>query len=153
MRIRGSKLLFFAVFIFAAYTSSIVIAPVLAQTETISLNKGSVTLDAPYEITETLMYKDGGTIGIVVKDSKGISLPLCYDQRIKVPKESRFVYVGATHPDESSAKKVIRGSESARALFKVLTSAKIVSQSPRIRKDLVQAVIKQLVPLRKTFVY
>jgi len=123
-------------------------SPVLAQTETIALNQGSITLHAPYEIKETMMYKDGGTIGIVVKDSKGVLLPLCYDQRIKVPKEDRFVYVGATHPDQSSATKVARGSKTERALFRVLTSAEIISKSPRIRKDLVQTVVEQLTPRR-----
>ena len=91
-----------------------------------------------------MMYKDGGTIGIVVRDAKGISLPLCYDQRIKVPEGERFVYVGATHPSESSAAKVTPGSATEQALLRILTSAEIASPSPRIREDLVQAVIVKL---------
>jgi hypothetical protein len=45
----------------------VIIAPALAETETISLNKGSATLDAPYEIQETMLYKDGGTIGSIAR--------------------------------------------------------------------------------------
>jgi hypothetical protein len=45
----------------------VIIAPALAETETISLNKGSVILDAPYEIQETILYKDGGTIGSIAR--------------------------------------------------------------------------------------
>lgn len=144
MNVKGLRLVLLAAALMGLMQLPAVIAPALAETETIALNKGSVTLDAPYVIQETMLYKDGGTIGVVVKDAKGISLPLCYDQRINVPEEERFVYVGATHPSESSATKVIRGSTTAQALLRVLTSAKIVSPSPRIREDLVQAVIEKL---------
>ena len=144
MKEKGLRVVFLMVALICCIQLPALFAPALAETETIALNKGSVTLDAPYEIQETMMYKDGGTIGIVVRDAKGISLPLCYDQRIKVPEEERFVYVGATHPSESSATKVIRGSATAQALLRILTSAEIVSPSSRIREDLVQAVIEKL---------
>jgi hypothetical protein len=45
----------------------VIIAPAQTETETISLNKGSVILDAPYEIQETILYKDGGTIGSIAR--------------------------------------------------------------------------------------
>jgi hypothetical protein len=144
--------MFLAVALICFMQLPVVIAPALAETETIALNKGSVTLDAPYEIQATMMYKDGGTIGIVVRDARGISLPLCYDQRIKVPEEERFVYVGATYPNESSVAKVTPGSATEQALLRILTSAEIVSPSPRIREDLVQAVIENLRGTRKTFI-
>jgi hypothetical protein len=144
MKEKGSRIVFLVIALICFVQLPVVVAPALAETETIALNKGSVTLDAPYEIQETMLYKDGGTIGIVVRDAKGISLPLCYDQRIKVPEEERFVYVGATHPSESSAAKVIHGSATAQALLRILTSAEIVSPSPHIREDLVRAVIEKL---------
>ncbi|MEJ2066475.1 MAG: hypothetical protein P8Y09_00625 [Deltaproteobacteria bacterium] len=144
MKGKELRLVFLAVALICFMQIPVSITSALAETETIALNKGSVTLDAPYEIKETMMYKDGGTIGIVIKDAKGISLPLCYDQRIKIPEGERFVYVGATHPSESSAAKVTPGSATEQALLRILTSAKIVSPSPRIREDLVQAVISKL---------
>jgi len=119
------------------------IPPAQAQPEIISLNNGIVAFDAPYVIEETMMYKDGGTIAIVIRDAKGISLPVCYDRRIKVPEADRFVYAGATYPDKSSATRVKRGSPTAQALLKILTSATI-PPSPNIRKDLIQAVIAKL---------
>ena len=143
----SSKCLSF-LFVAVALASIIQCASVIAytqdETETIQLKQGTITLNSPFEVTETMLYKDGGTIGIVVKDANGISLPLCYDQRIKVPEEERFVYVGATHPNESSAAKVIRGSATEQALLRILTSAEIVNPSPRIREDLVQAVIEKM---------
>ena len=144
MKEKELRVAFLVVVLICCTQLPVVIAPALAETETIALHKGNVTLDAPYEIQETMLYKDGGTIGIVVKDAKGISLPLCYDQRIKMPEEERFVYVGATHPSESSAAKVTRGSATEQALLRILTSAEIVSPSPRIREDLVQDVIEKL---------
>jgi hypothetical protein len=138
------RFLFVAVILAGIIQCASVIAYAQDQTETIQLKQGTVTLNPPFEVTETMLYKDGGTIGIVVRDVNGISLPLCYDQGIKVPEEERFVYVGATHPSESSAAKVTRGSATEQALLRILTSANIVSPSPRIREDLVQAVIAKL---------
>jgi hypothetical protein len=146
------RFLFVAVILAGIIQYACIIAYAQDQTETIQLKQGTITLNPPFEITETMLYKDGGTIGIVVRDVNGISLPLCYDQRIKVPEEERFVYVGATHPNESSAAKVTPGSATEQALLRILTAAKIVSPSPRIREDLVQAVIEQLRGTRKMLI-
>ena len=116
----------------------------VAQTETISLASGEVNLVAPYEIEETLIYKDGGTIGIVIKDANGLLLPICYDQRIKVPEGERFFYVGATRPGNAPAVKVNRGSDTEQALLRILSSAEIKNPSPRIRQDLIDTVIGKL---------
>jgi hypothetical protein len=146
------RFLFVAVALAGITQCAGVIAYAQDETETIQLKQGTVTLNPPFEVTETMLYKDGGTIGIVVRDAKGISLPLCYDQRIKVPEAERFVYVGATHPSESSAAKVTPGSATEQALLRILTSAKIVSASPRIREDLVQAVIEKLKGTSRTLI-
>ena len=144
MRKRKLCYLFWAVSLIIVIQFAGIKALAESETATIELKESSITLIPPFEITETMLYKDGGTIGIVVKDSQGISLPLCYDRRIKVPEEERFVYVGATYPDESSSKKVVNGSETEKALLKVLTSAENTGLSPNIRKDLVQTVIRKL---------
>ena len=144
MKSKCLKFLFVALILVSIIQCASVVADAQDETETIQLKRGTVTLNSPFEVAETMLYKDGGTIGIVVKDAKGISFPLCYDQRINMPEEERFVYVGATHPSESSATKVIRGSATAQALLRILTSAEIVSPSSRIREDLVQAVIEKL---------
>jgi hypothetical protein len=144
MRSTCLRFLLMAVALAGIIQCASVVAEAQAETETIQLKQGTVTLNPPFEVAETMLCKDGGTIGIVVKDANGISLPLCYDQRINMPEEERFVYVGATYPSESSAAKVIRGSATEQALLRILTSAEIVSISPRIREDLVQAVIEKL---------
>jgi hypothetical protein len=58
-------LLFLAVALICFIQLPAVISSTLAETETVSLDKGSVTLDAPYEIQETMMYKDACMIGII----------------------------------------------------------------------------------------
>ncbi|MBD3268775.1 MAG: hypothetical protein GF379_01140 [Candidatus Omnitrophica bacterium] len=112
--------------------------------ETIPLAEGEVTLTAPYEIEETLMYKDGGTIGVVIKDANGILLPLCYDQRIKMPEAERSLYVGATHPSNQPASRVERGSATEGTILRILSSAEIKSSSPRVRQDLVDTILEKL---------
>ena len=143
MRGKESKIILLTAVFICLMQLPLAISPVQAQTEIISLNKGTLAFDAPYVIEETMMYKDGGTIAITIRDAKGISLPVCYDRRIKVPEADRFVYAGATYPDKSSATRVKQGSPTAQALLKILTSATIPS-SPNIRKDLVHAVIAKL---------
>jgi hypothetical protein len=147
---KGLRFLFFAVALAGIIQFAGVIAYTQDETATIQLKQGTVTLNPPFEVTETMLYKDGGTIGIVVKDAQGISLPLCYDQRIKVPENERFVYVGATYLHEATAKKVERGSATEQALLQVLSSAKIAG--PHIRQDLVQVVIGKLRPRSKSLI-
>jgi len=121
----------------------LVLSSAQARTEIIPLKNGNVAFDAPYVIEKTMLYKDGGTIAIIMRDAKGISVPVCYDRRIKVPESERFVYAGATYPGKSSATRIERGSPAAHALLKILSSATIPS-SPHIRQDLVRAVIAKL---------
>jgi hypothetical protein len=67
MKDKGLRLLFLAVALICFMQIPVAITSALAETETIALNRGSVTLDAPYEIQETMMYKDGGTIGSIAR--------------------------------------------------------------------------------------
>jgi len=109
----------------------------------ILLKDGAVTLQAPFEITSAGLYKDGGTIAIVVEDGKGVSLPLCLDRRIKLPENQRYIYVGATYPTNSKAKQVPMGGKTEKVLLKILKSADF-RESRTVRGDLIQAVIDTL---------
>lgn len=109
----------------------------------ILLKDGAVTLQPPFEITSAGLYKDGGTIAIVVEDGKGVSLPLCLDGRIKVPQDQRYIYVGATYPTNAKAKQVPMGSTTEKDILKILKSAKY-RESRMVRGDLIQSVIERL---------
>ena len=61
---------------------------------TIALQEKNITLYSPFEIIGTTMFRDGGTIAIVIEDSAVISLPFCLDGRIKRPSPLRHLYIG-----------------------------------------------------------
>ena len=111
---------------------------------TIVLNEKSITLYSPFEIKTAMMYKDGGTIAIVIEDSMGSSLPFCLDGSINKPSQLRHLYIGATHPSESKAKQVPISSATEKAMLTILQFGEIGEPSPYIREDLVQIVIEEL---------
>jgi len=128
---------------------SIILAQGLMASEnneavSIVLEGKSITLYPPFEITRTMMYRDGGTIAIVIEDAMGSSLPFCLDGRIKRPSKIRHVYVGATHPSDAKAKQVPIGSVAEKTILKILKSATIGESTPHIRQDLVATVIEEL---------
>ena len=111
---------------------------------TIILQKKNITLYAPFEIIRTIMFRDGGTIAIVIEDSMGSSLPFCLDGRINRPSKTRHIYIGATHPSEPKAKQVPISSAGEKAVLTILKSATIREPGPNAREDLVEIVIVEL---------
>ena len=111
---------------------------------TIVLQEKNITLYSPFEITRAMMFRDGGTIAIVIEDSAGISLPLCLDGRIKRPSPLRHLYIGATHPSDAKAEQVSISSAAEKAILAMLKSATISEHDPQVREDLVEIVIEEL---------
>jgi hypothetical protein len=118
----------------------------LEQKETviITLQEKNITLYAPFEITRTIMFRDGGTIAIGIEDSAGISLPFCLDGRIKRPSPLRHLYIGATHPSDAKAEQVPISSAAEQAILTIFKSATISEPGPNAREDLVDIVIEEL---------
>jgi hypothetical protein len=114
------------------------------ETVTIVLQEKNITLHSPFEIIRTIMFRDGGTIGIVIEDSAGISLPFCLDGRIKRPSPLRHLYIGATHPSDAKAEQVQIGSAAEKAMLTILKLATISEPGPNAREDLVEIVIEEL---------
>lgn len=111
---------------------------------TIILQEKNITLYAPFEITRAMMFRDGGTIAIVIEDGMGISLPFCLDGRIKRPSPLRHLYIGATHPSEPQAEQVPIGSAAEKAILTILKEATMSEPGPHSREDLVELVIEEL---------
>lgn len=111
---------------------------------TIALEGKSITLYAPFEITQAMMFRDGGTIAILIEDSAGISLPFCLDGRINRPSPLRHLYIGARHPSDAEAEQVPIGSTAEKAILIILKSATIREPGPQTREDLVEIVIEKL---------
>jgi hypothetical protein len=110
----------------------------------IALEGKSITLYSPFEITRTMMFRDGGTIAIVIEDSAGVSLPFCLDGRIKRPSPLRHLYIGATHPSDAKAEQVPISSAEEKTILTILKSATISEPGPNAREDLVEIVIEEL---------
>ena len=111
---------------------------------TIALEGKSITLYAPFEITRTIMFRDGGTIAIVIEDSAETSLPFCLDGRIKRPSPLRYLYIGAAHPSDAKAEQVPISSAAEKTILTILKSATISEPGPNAREDLVEIVIEEL---------
>ena len=111
---------------------------------TIVLKEKSIALYSPFDIKTAMMYKDGGTIAIVIEDSMGSSLPFCLDGRINRPSKLRHLYIGATHPSEPKAKQVPISSSAEKAILTILKDANIGEPSPYIREDLVEIIVEEL---------
>jgi len=111
---------------------------VYARVKDISIPLLSINMYPPFELESSGIYKDGGTIGIIIKDSKGTLLPLCYDGRIKTPLGKRYLYVGATNPNSSKAKRVIKGSATEESILKILKNVTILKPSKYKRADLIK---------------
>lgn len=103
-----------------------------------------IQLYPPFEIIKTMMYRDGGTIAIVIEDGKGNALPFCLDGRIKRPSKIRHLYIEATHPSNAGAQQVPAGSDTEKFILKILKSAAIDESTPHIRQELVATVIEEL---------
>jgi hypothetical protein len=115
-----------------------------SESVAIVLSGKTIQLYSPFEIKSAMLFKDGGTIAIVVEDGMGSSFPLCLDGRIKRPSEIRYLYIGATHPSDAEAKQVPIGSAAEKAILTILQSAEIGGPNPYIRQDLVEIVIEEL---------
>ncbi|MCX5701810.1 MAG: hypothetical protein NTW64_02370 [Candidatus Omnitrophica bacterium] len=112
------------------------------ETVTIALEKETINLTAPFVITRATMYRDGGTISIIIEDSQKNIFPICLDGRAKIPEAQRYLYANAVHPDETN-NKVLAGSDTEKSILNILKSAKIVSVGTDV-ENLVRAVIEKI---------
>jgi hypothetical protein len=66
-------------------------------------------------------YRDGGTIGVEVKNASNQVFQFCLDGRINTQTPQR-VYLGAMHPSVAEAVKIDKGSNSELGIIKLLRS-------------------------------
>ena len=102
--------------------------------EIISLSE-TIELYKPLKIEDILHYEDGGTIGFVIKDSKGTIFQFCLDGRMRVATEPGFLgelknlmtaqkpyhfYFGATHPESPDAREMPIGGKEEKSIAIIL---------------------------------
>ena len=105
----------------------------------------TITLYPPITIVDNLHFEDGGTIGIIIRDTKLKVLTLCLDGRLPQTKESgpHYLFIGALHPDRPEAQRVPVGGKVEKAVLKMLQdiSSRRISDS---EKATVSMLIKKL---------
>ena len=79
----------------------------------------------PIEITRVEIFRDGGTVGIALKDAVGNEVEFCLDGSIRRNTRDRF-YWGTFYPDDDSGQLVARGSAAEERIIALLK--RIVSQ-------------------------
>lgn len=82
-------------------------------------------LRPPINIDEIIYYRDGGTIGVVLKDSSSQTFMFCLDGRIQIQDpgveiEPHHVYIGATHPGHQGAEQLSLYGEKEKAILEIL---------------------------------
>ncbi len=71
----------------------------------------------PVEVKEVLYWKDGGSIGLELKDAKGKVHRFALDGRAK---KSRALFLGVTYPSETKGKRVDIWAVEEQELYAVL---------------------------------
>ncbi len=96
-----------------------------ANTSTVSYEK--LGLECPCEVVEWEKYLDGGSMGGLVRDSRGTELPVSWDWRMDEfigadLQKPHLAYINADYPSEDGATALPLGSEAERQLLDVLES-------------------------------
>jgi len=73
----------------------------------------------PIEITRAEIFRDGGTVGIALKDTVDAEVELCLDGSIRRNTRNRF-YWGTFLPDDNSGQLVARGSVEESSIIAIL---------------------------------
>src|SRR5262245_62123688 len=71
----------------------------------------------PVEVKEVFYWKDGGSLGLELKDAKGTIHRFALDGRAK---ESRCLFLGVTYPSEKSGKRIDVWGAEEQELYSVL---------------------------------
>ena len=79
----------------------------------------------PIEITRVKIFRDGGTVGIALKDAADAEVEFCLDGSIRRHTREQF-YWGTFYPGNNSGQLVARGSTAEESIIALLK--RVVSQ-------------------------
>jgi hypothetical protein len=101
------------------------------------------SLKAPVLVIETIVYRDGGTIGIVLKDKTGRLFSCCVEGRDNV--NNGNIFINANHVSHKEAIKVPGNSEAEHLLLKVLNDiAGTLKEDDNANKSMVISFIDKV---------
>ena len=104
------------------------------------LKKGTVTLTGPVTVEQVSVFRDGGTIGVRLKDESGTRLDFCLDHRIRSTFEADkpyHVFVGGLHPTTLTAAQIPVAGPEEKTLMALLQSAKVPPDDQQMVKRLI----------------
>ncbi|MFH1902285.1 MAG: hypothetical protein ABIK26_08545 [Candidatus Omnitrophota bacterium] len=84
----------------------------------------NIELSSPVVVQEVIYFEDGGTTGIVLKDSAERIFKFCLDGRMDIvdfdePK-TRYIYINAIYPTDDGAKSIPVGEEQEKRILEIL---------------------------------
>jgi hypothetical protein len=88
------------------------------RTEPIRVD-GAAALQPPLTLAELLVWRDGGSLGFVLRDATSTELRFCVAGPIPASIAGRW-FIGATHPSHEGARIVDAGGDVERALKRAL---------------------------------
>jgi|GEM_PF-4297817 len=80
----------------------------------------TLALAPPVYLTNITTYRDGGTLGFLFTDTKGLEITFCLDGRIGADGKGKDIYYGVSYPVEHG-RKLKKGDLQAQALAILLT--------------------------------
>lgn len=90
----------------------------------ITLPTATLELYAPFAIEEAGSYKDGGTIYIKIKDSRGTNFRFCADGRMSMgtlnESSPLCLYIGVFYPEQAGAQKLAIGGKEEQSILNFL---------------------------------
>ncbi len=109
-------IILFGIFLFYAYSQ-----------EDLHYN---LDFEVPVSVKNVVLYREDGTIGVVIVDGKRREFSFCLEKTFIKPSESQSIYLGVVHPSLDGARRIKIGALEEKVLMKVLEKwmRKIVSE-------------------------
>ena len=102
------------------------------------VSSARVTLRLPVVVEDAWAFRDGGTVGVRLKDRDGIVLDVCLDGRLRSQREARkpyHLFVGGRHPINPHAHQLPVGGADEKIILAVLQEATISSGSAETQPE------------------
>ncbi len=107
----------------------------------------------PVKILSAFMYRDGGTIAVILEDNQKKEFEFCLDRRMREMKiedlgkelEPYYFYIGSTYPEKEGSVKIPYAGEEEKELLKMLESWDYSNWEPKDKYDNTKVIILILI--------
>lgn len=109
-----------------------------AEEVVFEVSSARVALRLPVVVEDAWAFRDGGTVGVRLKDRDGIVLDVCLDGRMRPQREARkpyHLFVGGRHPTDPRARQLPVGGADEKTILSLLGQAVISPDSPETQAE------------------